>query len=131
MTLDSGRLSITGRGVFRDLRERYTILYISKNKNRETFRDYFIDFSDADAYSIRNIASILYHCKAYLGIDTGLTQLSIANGCKTYVFHDNIGSAKFNNYAYTFDMWRGRECRAAYYSPQDSKNLIDNLLGPT
>ena len=115
------------RKIIDPLKDRYTILYISKNKNEKVFSDDLVDFSDPEAYPIRNIAGILNSCKAYIGIDTGLTQLSVAAGCQTHVIHDSIGSIKFRNYAYVPEMWKG-ECKAFYYSPDLYKNLLDKLL---
>jgi ADP-heptose:LPS heptosyltransferase len=114
--------------IINKLKEKYTILYLSKNKNSQYLKSDYIDFSDSNIYSIRKIASILKNCYRYLGVDTGLTHLSVSVRSKTYVIHESINSIKFINYAYTPRMWRHESCKSFYYDPSQQELLIKELM---
>lgn len=114
--------------IINKLKDKYTILYLSKNKSPQYLKSDYIDFSDSNIYSIRQIASILKSCDKYLGVDTGLTHLSVSVRCKTHVVHESINSIKFINYAYIPEMWRHEKCKSFYYSPNQEQILTGDIL---
>jgi len=108
--------------LFGILAEKYTLIQVSRDKPSLS-----VPFFDLSHFSnIRDTATILRCCDGFIGTDSGLMHLAVA--CDTYSFciHEEMGTIKFDNYAYIPDMWKDKECKAFYFPP--GKIPVDYLM---
>ncbi len=82
--------------------------------------------------SARKTAAVLNKVKLFLGVDSGLHQLSIAAGASTFILVRSFQLSPtycFTNYAYLPEMWTYELQRAFYYEFSNCKQCVTDLIG--